>query len=198
MWDGHKLTFKDLTCVSSDKVLLWKAVGTVKKGTITAVLGPSSGGKSVLLKLLAGRGGSDLSNISYSGQIAVDAKAVAAASKPAAYVPQESDTLLGVLTVREAISYSLRLKNPAGIDVNARRARVDDIIVKLGLDSCADTKIGTFYMAGVSGGQKRRACAPTQFHLPPILPSPTACVRVGPCLRVHPLRLCTICPHPTG
>ena len=187
MSGGHKLAFKGLTCVSSDKVLLDQAVGTVRKGTITAVLGPSSGGKSVLLKLLAGRGESHLSDISFSGAITVDGKAVSAASNHAAYIPQESDTLLGVLTVREAISYNLRLKNPTGIDASARKARVDDIIAKLGLDSCADTKIGTFYMSGISGGQKRRECnPPPPPHMPPCpLPTLWVTLRVA---RSHPPR----------
>ena len=76
MSGGHKLAFKGLTCVSGDKVLLDQAVVTVRKGSITAVLVASSGGKSVLLKLMAGRGESHLSDISYSGAITVDGQDV--------------------------------------------------------------------------------------------------------------------------
>lgn len=165
---GLKVGFKDVTCVSGNSILLDRAIGSVKAGTITAVLGPSSSGKSVLLKLLAGRG-DQLNQVRYDGDIHVDGKRISTTSHHAAYISQSSDTLIGVLTVREAISYNLRLRNSDGLDAAGRSARVNDLISQLHLESCADTKIGTFYMAGISGGEKRRTSVAVEMVYKPDL-----------------------------
>ncbi|KAJ7020819.1 ABC-2 type transporter-domain-containing protein [Mycena alexandri] len=73
------------------------------------------------------------------------------------FVEQE-DALLGVLTVRESVAYALRLQEVA--------ARVNRVLTALGLQSCADQRIGTPISRGISGGQKRRvtaACAMVTF-----------------------------------
>jgi ABC-type multidrug transport system ATPase subunit len=70
------------------------------------------------------------------------------------FVEQE-DALIGVLTVRETITYALKLYLP-GADGDFVNNRVNDVITSLGLDSCSNNKIGTPIQRGVSGGQKRR------------------------------------------
>ena len=80
------------------------------------------------------------------------------------FVEQE-DALLGVLTVRETISYSLRLSLPKASKTFVAK-RVNRIIDLLGLASCAETRIGTPIQRGISGGQKRRvsvACSLVAF-----------------------------------
>lgn len=163
-----KLGFQNVTCTSGKKILLKNAIGAIEPGTVTAVLGPSSSGKSVLLKLLAGRG-NQLSNVSVTGDIFVDGRRATGTSH-GSYVPQSNDSLNGVLTVREVITYSLRLTDRTGMDGEARKARVNEVISQMALDVCADTKIGTFYMAGISGGQKRRTSVAVEMvHKPSLL-----------------------------
>ena len=44
---------------------------------------------------------------------------------------------------------------------------VNRIIIDLGLERCADTRIGTHFIRGVSGGEKRRACIGMELVLSP-------------------------------
>ncbi|KAG6807341.1 hypothetical protein H0H93_001733, partial [Arthromyces matolae] len=73
------------------------------------------------------------------------------------YVEQE-DALLGVLTVRESITYALRLHLPM-LSRKEVVDRVNSVILALGLQSCAEQQIGTPISRGISGGQKRRVTA---------------------------------------
>jgi len=104
--------------------------------------------------------------------------------KISSFVEQE-DALLGVLTVRESISYALRLQcvfsfvSDINLHINSFKIaslpllprnqvnkRVERVIKALGLQSCADQRIGTPISRGISGGQKRRvtaACAMVTF-----------------------------------
>jgi ABC-type multidrug transport system ATPase subunit/ABC-type multidrug transport system permease subunit len=70
------------------------------------------------------------------------------------YVEQD-DQHYGVLTVRETITFAARLSATTFTRAETK-ARVDDIIKALGLESCQNIKIGTPIQRGVSGGQKRR------------------------------------------
>lgn len=101
--------------------------------------------------------------------------------KISTFVEQE-DALLGVLTVRESVTYALRLQcGPPfsfGTITHARlyslpllprkqvNQRVNRVLSALGLNTCADQRIGTPISRGISGGQKRRvtaACAMVTF-----------------------------------
>jgi len=66
--------------------------------------------------------------------------------------------LLGVLTVRECITYALRLHLPL-LPRRQVLERVERVIFALGLKTCANQKIGNVIQRGISGGQKRRVTA---------------------------------------
>jgi ABC-type multidrug transport system ATPase subunit len=68
---------------------------------------------------------------------------------------EQDDEHYGVLTVRETIAFASRL-SASNFTRAETRNRVDEIILALGLQSCAGVKIGTPIQRGVSGGQKRR------------------------------------------
>jgi len=64
--------------------------------------------------------------------------------------------------------YRYRLSND--ISVEDRNARVEKVIQALGLVKCADTKVGTQLIRGVSGGERRRCSIATQLiRLPPLI-----------------------------
>lgn len=123
----------------------------VQAGEMVAIMGPSGAGKSTLLDLMSGRkrydagGGIFLNGHSLSTQ---DLKLLSS------FVEQE-DALLGTLTARETLSYSLRLAMPKAKTAFVQQ-RVDHVIEMLGLKGCADMQIGTPLRRGLSGGQKRR------------------------------------------
>lgn len=126
----------------------------VKAGELLAIMGPSGAGKSTLLDVMAFRkhatGGSSvrLNNRPISAH---------AMQRISTFVEQE-DALLGVLTVRESITYALRLHLPL-LSRKDVVHRVNRVIAALGLESCADQQIGTPISRGISGGQKRRVTA---------------------------------------
>lgn len=68
---------------------------------------------------------------------------------------EQDDSLLGVLTVQETVSYTLALHQPHLSKVD-NQAQVDRVIKSLGLEGCKDQIIGTPIKRGISGGQRRR------------------------------------------
>jgi ABC-type multidrug transport system ATPase subunit len=71
------------------------------------------------------------------------------------YVTQE-DVLIGTLTVRETIQYSARLRLPDKLSPKELKEIVDSTVVEMGLYECQNTRVGTFFVRGISGGEKRR------------------------------------------
>ncbi|KAF9269354.1 P-loop containing nucleoside triphosphate hydrolase protein [Marasmius fiardii PR-910] len=133
----------------------------VKSGELLAIMGPSGAGKSTLLDLMAFRKTSTSEAVVCLNGHQLDKERMYQLS---AFVEQE-DALLGVLTVRETVTYALRLHSPmlSRKEVNARVLRV---LRALGLLSCMNQRIGTPISRGISGGQKRRvtaACAMVTF-----------------------------------
>ncbi|KAF6752143.1 P-loop containing nucleoside triphosphate hydrolase protein [Ephemerocybe angulata] len=133
----------------------------VRAGELLAIMGPSGAGKSTLLDLMAFRKEALPGGKATLNGKPLDARSVA---KVSCFVEQE-DALLGVLTVRESITYALRLHLPL-MPRKQVNERVQRVIIALGLQSCAEQKIGTPISRGISGGQKRRvtaACAMVTF-----------------------------------
>jgi ATP-binding cassette subfamily G (WHITE) protein 2 len=82
------------------------------------------------------------------------------------YVVQE-DICSETLTVRENICLSANLRLPREISLSEKDQRVSQIIDELGLESCADTRIGTESLRGISGGEKKRTCIGMELILSP-------------------------------
>ncbi len=49
---------------------------------------------------------------------------------------------MGTLTVRENLAFSAALRLPDTISRKEREERVDDVIQELGLQACANTRVG--------------------------------------------------------
>uniref|UniRef100_A0A8C7KDF3 ABC transporter domain-containing protein n=1 Tax=Oncorhynchus kisutch TaxID=8019 RepID=A0A8C7KDF3_ONCKI len=64
---------------------------------------------------------------------------------------------MGTLSVRENLLFSVNLRlDPRHYSTADKQQRVDSIIDDLGLQDCAHTKIGTEFLRGVSGGERKR------------------------------------------
>jgi len=155
------LSFSDLVAADMDnKTVLGKVSGFACEGGVTAVLGASGSGKTVLLSALAGRM-NELPKIKLQDGAKINANGQALDgytwSEQVRYSPSTNDHLIGVLSVKEHIELSSRLAHGSDPNWN-HEAEVEKIINKLGLDSCEDTRIGTIYKRGISGGQQRRTC----------------------------------------
>ncbi|CAG8435922.1 8602_t:CDS:2 [Ambispora gerdemannii] len=163
-WGTVSLAWENLSYSIKNRKIVENASGVVKPGECMAILGPSGAGKSTLLDLLAGR--KDHKNV--SGQIYLNGRP-GQIKYVSTYVMQE-DAIMEVLTVRENIQFAADLCFPASYSDAERRTRVQDIITEFGLDRVADSKIGSMFIRGVSGGEKRRASIATQvITLPKII-----------------------------
>lgn len=132
---------------------------------ISKYLGPTGCGKSSLLDVLADR--KDPHGL--SGQVFIDGKSPPPSYKYIVGYVVQQDIVCGTLTVRENIMFSANLRLAEYISDEERKYRVEEVIRNLKLESCADTKIGTEFIRGVSGGEKRRTCIGMELVLRPKL-----------------------------
>ncbi|KAB8277491.1 P-loop containing nucleoside triphosphate hydrolase protein [Aspergillus minisclerotigenes] len=118
---------------------------------LTVILGGSGSGKSSFLNALSGRTQNGRLNvtgsITYNGSVHIGAFR-------SAYLVQH-DILPAMLTVREILSYASELSLGSAGASEIDRA-VDNIISRLGLENCAETRIGDSKNKGCSGGERRR------------------------------------------
>lgn len=82
------------------------------------------------------------------------------------YVVQ-NDIIAETLTVRENLMFSANVRLPADVPHLDRIERVTKIIADLELESCADTRVGTELLRGISGGERKRACIGMELVLKP-------------------------------
>mmetsp|Transcript_17611 Transcript_17611/g.48337 ORF Transcript_17611/g.48337 Transcript_17611/m.48337 type:complete len:607 (-) Transcript_17611:134-1954(-) len=125
-------------------------------GKLSAIMGASGAGKTTLMTLLRGLvspGSTKVGRITCNGYD-VDAEQMRSV---ASFVPQE-DVYLAALTPREMLDFNARLRLPKEHAKAERVSRVDNVIKTLGLESCADTKIGNEKegVRGISSGERRR------------------------------------------
>nr|XP_020444708.1 ATP-binding cassette sub-family G member 2-like [Monopterus albus] len=162
-FQGPTVTFRNLHyCVQerrfchkigAEKYILKDVSGIMRPG-MNAIMGATGSGKTSLLDVIAGR--KDPAGLR-QGSILVNGRVVTSKLRlSSAYVVQD-DILMGTLTVRENLLFSANLRlNPKHHSATEKHSRVDAVIQELGLTDCANTKIGTEFLRGVSGGERKR------------------------------------------
>uniref|UniRef100_A0A669CBR9 ATP-binding cassette, sub-family G (WHITE), member 2b n=1 Tax=Oreochromis niloticus TaxID=8128 RepID=A0A669CBR9_ORENI len=127
--------------------------GIIRPG-MNAIMGATGSGKTSLLDVLAGRknpAGLRQGNVLVNGKVVTSDLRLSSA-----YVVQD-DILMGTLSVRENLLFSANLRlNPKDHSTADKHQQVNTIIDDLGLTDCANTKIGTEFLRGVSGGERKR------------------------------------------
>ncbi|XP_078453675.1 broad substrate specificity ATP-binding cassette transporter ABCG2 isoform X1 [Lampetra planeri] len=129
-----------------------KNVNGIMKPGMNAILGPTGGGKSSLLDVLAAR--KDPNGL--EGIVLVDGAPQPPNFKCVSGYVVQDDVVMGTLTVRENFQFSAALRLPQSISQQEKKERVNQIIQELGLTKCADSKVGTELIRGVSGGERKR------------------------------------------
>jgi sulfate transport system ATP-binding protein len=117
---------------------------TVADGSLTALLGPSGGGKSTLLRVIAGLETPDAGEVSFSGQ---DVTRLPAQERGVGFVFQHYAAFKH-MTVRENIAFGLKIRKRPKAEV---RERVDELLALVHLEGFADR-----YPRQLSGGQRQR------------------------------------------
>ncbi|NWY73342.1 ABCG2 protein, partial [Erithacus rubecula] len=136
---------------TAEKEVLRGVNGIMKPG-LNAILGPTGSGKSSLLDILAAR--KDPHGL--SGDILINGAPQPANFKcTSGYVVQD-DVVMGTLTVRENLKFSAALRLPKSVKEKEKDERVNQVIKELGLSKVADSKVGTQFTRGVSGGERKR------------------------------------------
>ena len=141
------------------KTILHGVNADMPSGTLTALIGSTGSGKTTYLNAIARRPLG--SSFKISGSIAFSGSAVLG-EHDSAYVMQQ-DILIPTLTVRETLAYAADLRLPEPESPQERRRIVEDVIAELGLNDCADTKIGDSAHKGCSGGERRRTSIGVQL-----------------------------------
>jgi len=115
---------------------------TLERGKVTVMIGPSGGGKSTLVRLLAGF------EKPSAGHILIDDREVQRAGPDRLVVFQET-ALYPWMSTEENVLFGPKAQ---GVAAGTARARVDELLRRVGLAGFRDK-----YPAQLSGGMKRRA-----------------------------------------
>ena len=87
----------------------------------------------------------------------------------------QDDVLFGYFTVKEALTFSARLR--LKISEAAQDERINKLIDDLGLEKCKDTQIGTILKKTISGGERKRTSIGVELITDPsiiLLDEPTS------------------------
>uniref|UniRef100_A0A8C5CUB0 ABC transporter domain-containing protein n=1 Tax=Gadus morhua TaxID=8049 RepID=A0A8C5CUB0_GADMO len=143
-----------LLCKKGPEKVILKDISGILKPGMNAIMGPTGSGKTSLLDVIAGR--KDPAGLRH-GTVFVDGRPVTNDLRlTSAYVVQD-DVLMGTLSVRENLLFSANLRlDPKNHSSADKQSRVENILEELGLTECANTKIGTDFIRGVSGGERKR------------------------------------------
>jgi len=117
---------------------------SVPDGSLTALLGPSGGGKSTLLRVIAGLELPDAGDVLFSGEAVTD---LPAQERGVGFVFQHYAAFKH-MTVRDNIAFGLKIRKRPKAEV---RERVDELLALVHLGGWADR-----YPSQLSGGQRQR------------------------------------------
>jgi sulfate transport system ATP-binding protein len=127
-----------------DFVALENVSVSIPTGQLTALLGPSGGGKSTLLRIIAGLEYADTGTVGIEG---LDATALPARKRGVGFVFQHYAAFKH-LTVRRNVAFGLEIRKRPKDEV---RRRVDELLALVHLEQFADR-----LPAQLSGGQRQR------------------------------------------
>jgi sulfate transport system ATP-binding protein len=117
---------------------------SVPDGSLTALLGPSGGGKSTLLRVIAGLEAPDAGSVLFSGEAVTD---LPAQDRGVGFVFQHYAAFKH-MTVRQNIAFGMTIRKRPKDEI---RERVDELLALVHLGGWADR-----YPSQLSGGQRQR------------------------------------------
>ncbi|KAK4484181.1 hypothetical protein RD792_011402 [Penstemon davidsonii] len=151
---SKSVSFSSLHAICVVRFLLRSVSGEAKPGRLLALMGPSGSGKTTLLNVLAGQIVAS-PRLHLSGLLEVNEQPFSNKAYKFAFVRQE-DLFFSQLTVRETLSIAAELQLQDLFSVEERDEYVNDLLLKLGLVGCADSRVGDAKVRGISGGEKKR------------------------------------------
>lgn len=141
--------------------------GYVPAGQSLAILGPSGSGKTTLLNLIAARS----QYPAKTGQVLFGGRPrIPRTKRHIGYVMQD-DVFFSKLTVRETLQFTANIRLPDSTTPAEKIRRVEDVMTRLRLTKCQNTRIGDQqFDKGISGGERKRVnIANELLHDPSVL-----------------------------
>jgi ATP-binding cassette, subfamily G (WHITE), member 2, PDR len=135
LWDG--LCY-DVRVREGSRRLLDDVEGWIKPGTLTALMGASGAGKTTLLNILANRSSTGV----IGGDKLVDDKYQDDGFARKVGYAQQEDLHLATTTVREALIFSARLRQPIKYSDAEKLAWVDQVIDTLDMSGFSEAVVG--------------------------------------------------------
>ncbi|KAF5012146.1 hypothetical protein FDECE_1795 [Fusarium decemcellulare] len=155
----------DIKIKGEPRRILDNVDGWVKPGTLTALMGVSGAGKTTLLDCLADR----ISMGVITGEMLVDGKIRDDSFQRKTGYVQQQDLHLETSTVREALTFSALLRQPATTPRAEKIAYVDEVIKLLDMQEYADAVVGVLG-EGLNVEQRKRLTIGVELAAkPPLL-----------------------------
>ncbi|CAG2173979.1 unnamed protein product, partial [Oppiella nova] len=135
--------------------ILKNVSGHVNSGQLLAIMGSSGAGKTTLMNVLTQR---NLSDVKVNGSVKLNGKIMDynTIKSLSAYV-QQDDMFIANITVREHLKFQSRVRMDQSTTLKFRESRINQVLLDLGLNKCADTMIGAPEVEkGISGGERKR------------------------------------------
>jgi ABC-type multidrug transport system ATPase subunit len=158
----REIAFSDINKIvpirgGETRAILSHVSGVARMGELVGILGPSGGGKTSLLSVLAGSVEDSGRNAIITGSVTLDGRPLdAQLARRVAYCAQDC-TLLPTLSLEECVRYSALLRLPRGTSSTEVATVVANVIEELGLSKVASSLVGGGSgIRGVSGGERRR------------------------------------------
>ncbi|XP_059664188.1 ABC transporter G family member 9-like [Cornus florida] len=149
---------------SEEKTILKGVTGMVLPGEVLAMLGPSGSGKTTLLTALGGRLGGQI-----SGSITYNGKPFSNQMKRNTGFVTQDDVLYPHLTVTETLVFTALLRLPNTLTKQEKVTHAESVITQLGLTRCKNSIVGSPYLRGVSGGERKRVSIGQEMLINPSL-----------------------------
>ncbi|KAF8153344.1 pleiotropic drug resistance ABC transporter [Crassisporium funariophilum] len=142
------------------RLLLNDVTGYVAPGKLTALMGESGAGKTTLLNVLAERAGTGV----VTGDRFFNGQALPVDFQAQTGYCQQMDTHVPLTTVREALVFSARLRQPKSVPTSEKDAYAEKCLKMCGLEAFADAMVGSL---GVE--QKKRTTIGVELAAKPQL-----------------------------
>jgi len=161
---GGSLKEKLMGCVrpsmKPSKDLIKGIYGTIHRGRLVAIMGPSGAGKTTLLSILSGRVQNGKHGTKLKGSLLVNDQKIKHLGgryrENVGFVMQD-DVMLSNLTPREQLKFSAYLRLDRTIPRKEKKQRVEDLLRSLVLTKASNTRVGLAgIQRGVSGGERKR------------------------------------------